>query len=210
MCPELKHLRIRELLAAFRERRPKLRPPLFLRDSFCDEVAYELVKRGTRGIESLLNELESCDELKFRSALCALSSVKATTRHKQLVRAISRVVKSAFRDQRPFIKAEALGGFVTLKIRVKMAEVAPLLESKTPYLATKALTYVCELYPQCSMAALGAALKSAHFLVRETAVDEIDDRHLVQFLPAISRLRRDRHSDVRQAVETAWRHLCKS
>jgi HEAT repeat protein len=52
-----------------------------------------------------------------------------------------------------------------------------------------------------------AALTSKEPIVRQNAVDELDELNFSQALPAIKRLLRDKDRSVRQAARTAVRNL---
>lgn len=157
-----------------------------------------------------MDNVNADNEPKYRIALSALSSAHRHIRSHRNIARVARFLSSAFEDRRPLVKAEALSGLARLHVKLKVENVAPFLRNKNPYLASKALEYVCELYPQHSEDALSWALKAPHFLLRETAIDEIDDRHLTSFLPNIHALLNDRHPHVRQAAETACANLAKS
>ena len=209
MYPELKGLSLNDLITRFRARKLRTGSSQFARDLLCDEIAFEIVSRGSRGTCALMDNISVDSEPKYRSALCALSSAHRHIRSHRTISRVARFLGSAFEDKRPLVKAEALSGLADLRVKLRVEHVAALLRSKNPYLASSALKYVCALYPQRSHAALASAIKSPHFLVREAALDEIDDRHLSSFLPKIYALLNDRHPHVRQAAETACANLAK-
>ena len=67
--------------------------------------------------------------------------------------------------------------------------------------------YLAGLWPATALAALYAQLHDASYVVRESAVDALDDAGLVAAVPLIEPLLRDRHPHVRQAAQTALENL---
>jgi HEAT repeat protein len=58
-----------------------------------------------------------------------------------------------------------------------------------------------------SIQALLAALHDPSFIVRESAIDELDELQAVASLPALANLLQDPDPDVREAARTAYDHL---
>lgn len=203
LFPELKVLSEDDLFERFRKRRLTSLRSRSSRDLLCDEIAFELVSRSPKSVARLIEMGEMGDELKYRSVLCALSSIRAEYQSRHLLSGIRRMLLSAFDDRRPMVKAETFAGFGKLKIKIKYNDVVRCLASRTPYLACMALEYLCNVYPRFRNSAIQKAVKSRYAVLREAALDLIGDYKLLKFIPVAEALSRDRSYRVRQAAAYA-------
>ena len=203
---DLKQLNTDELIRQFRCRKPRVKPSSYYVSYLHDEIAFELARHGDDGIRALLGALDSSDVTRYRSILRALGSRKRKrgSKYKQRIR---EVLRAALKDPRPLVVAEALYSLTTKKLRVRKQRVLAMFRHGNPSLVSQALRHLCRFYPSEVRPYIETALESRDYLVRETAVDEIDDAGWIEFLPQVRRLLTDRHQDVRQAAATAVRNL---
>ncbi|MGK7949974.1 MAG: HEAT repeat domain-containing protein [Xenococcaceae cyanobacterium] len=64
-----------------------------------------------------------------------------------------------------------------------------------------------KLYPREARSLLLESLQDSHCVVRESAIDEIDELNLVEAIPVLRPLLNDSSIEVRQAAETAIKNL---
>jgi hypothetical protein len=113
----------------------------------------------------------------------------------------------AIDDHRPAILVEALHSLRTLRLGIPMSKALRLLDCRDSRVASAALMYLCRVYPKIGRDHLPQALRSRRYLLREAAVDEIDEADFVEFIPEVRMLAKDRVKHVRQAAETALANL---
>lgn len=82
-----------------------------------------------------------------------------------------------------------------------------LRDHTSPYVRGAVLRFVSELYPELATKLLFESLRDQHALVRQNAIDELDDLGMIESLPSIRLLLNDSHPDVRQAAQTAVANL---
>ena len=88
-----------------------------------------------------------------------------------------------------------------------MDAVLQVRQHPSPSVRARVLEFLRQLDPEAARSALLAALHDPDYIVRETAVDELDDLGAVEALTALQPLLADPHPHVRQATEGALRRL---
>ena len=86
-------------------------------------------------------------------------------------------------------------------------EVYSLLAHDSPYVAGSALRFLARRLGKKAVPLLVQALQSEEPIVRQNAVDELDEMNYRLALPQIKQLLRDPDQDVRQAARTAVAHF---
>jgi HEAT repeat protein len=196
--PELDNLGLAELVQRFHG------PPLEgeeYADVYYQEVALHIREHEEAGAAFLFQDLENEDEHRLRAVLLAL-----TVPAFEPVR-VGNILRSYLQDRRPMIVAEAIDGLSRLGMRDVREQVATFGGHPSPYVRGAVLRYMGRLFPDVAKPMLLEALHDPHYIVRENAVDELDDLAAVNALPAIRPLLADAHAHARQAAETAVANL---
>lgn len=76
-----------------------------------------------------------------------------------------------------------------------------------PYVRGSVLRFISELYPESTSLLLIEVLQDPHYIVRESAIDKLDELDVVESIPYIRPLLADPHLDTRQAAATAMQNL---
>jgi len=201
MYPELNDLSLAELIERFWGSRPD-------EDDDGDGVVYysEVTLRmrefGHEGIEFLLNTANHCNLGQLRSILLALSFSPRINDPR-----IDNLVEVCLDDSRPIIIADAIRALVYRGKAELVERVMSFQHHSCEYVRGSVLVFMRELYPQQSLPLLLDALHDPHYIVRESAVDELDELADVSTIPAIEPLLTDPEADVRQAAKTAIENL---
>jgi HEAT repeat protein len=106
---------------------------------------------------------------------------------------------------------DAIDGLEYLGDREAHDQVVALRDHVSPYVRGAVLRYLSRLFLDEARPYLRAALHDPHFVVRESAIDEIDELDVIEMLDDIRPFLNDSHPDVRQAARTAienfkWMH----
>jgi HEAT repeat protein len=180
---------------------PEEEIPLWL-----DEVAVALAAKGDLGLDALLARLAGADEVRARAALLALAFDRAEFRMKRLPE-LQRLLVSFLEDPRPNVAAEAVRGLTSLGCTDTVNRLLPLLGHESPYLVGSVLAFLSRHYPEAARPALLLALRSPDPIIRQYAVDELDELGYAEALPHLRRLLADPDADVRLAAQTAVANL---
>jgi HEAT repeat protein len=116
-------------------------------------------------------------------------------------------LQTLLQDTRELIVAEAVDGLARIKARDLREKILQLRDHPSPYVRGSVLRYMSKLSPTEAPPMLIAALKDPHYIVKENAIDELDDLEYYQALPYIRPLLHNQHEDVLQAAETAVENL---
>jgi HEAT repeat protein len=149
----------------------------------------------------LIGQVGNPNEDRARGALVGLSFVPTPGAD------VEAAFVSALDDARPMVIAEALHGLAALGKPAAVERAIPLLAHDSEYVRAAAGRYLARVRPEAGRPALFAALHDPSFIVRESAIDELDEAQVVAALPSIAALTRDPHPDVREAAQTAYEHL---
>jgi hypothetical protein len=181
-------------------------------DSELCEVAYRIRLHGKPGKDFIWQELQKPDNPKlgglifgitcpthFREGIIPLTLDEQAQLHD--------ILFVTLKDKRPMIVAEAIDGLTFLNITDAFDQILRRQFDESPLVRGAVLRYMSRLFPKQAIPLLLDALNDPHFIVRENAVDELDDLDAKTALPELRKLLNDDHPDVRQAAATAIRNL---
>jgi len=170
--------------------------------TFYDEVAQSMAELGEPGLSYLRNVVQEdrMDVPQLRAAIWALGPLEEGPWYREKLHTL-------LRDSREPIVAEAVDGLVEIKARDLREKILQLYAHPSPYVRGSVLHYMSKLFQNDAPPMLIAALKDPHYIVRENAIDELDDLEYYPALPDIRPFLHDPHEDVRQAAETAVENL---
>jgi HEAT repeat protein len=170
------------------------------------EVATQLARKGARGIDFLLLWMSSEDEPRLRAALVALSFVASKLSSRKRAQ-ICEQARRLLGDKRKRVVAEAVDALSRLECPSAEQDVYPLLAHESPYVSGSAVRFVARRLGKEAAPLLLRALQSQEPIVRQNAVDELDEMNYLPALPQIRQLLQDPDEDVRQAARTAVAHF---
>jgi len=204
--PELDDLQAEDLYSKFEGRAPGADEPDYVHDKtiFYDEVADLIIaKGGESGYRYLLSRIASADTPRLRAILYALAIVKD---HRHEVRAI---LTRYLEDGNDLIVSEAIEGLTHIGDKNSYDRITAFLDHPSPYVRGSVLRYLAKIDSAQAMTRLKAALADPHYIVRESAIDEIDELEMTKLVRReIEQLRvNDPHQDVRDAAKTAIENI---
>jgi HEAT repeat protein len=173
------------------------------------EIAVQIAKSGPKGMDFLLSCAADADELRLRALLLALSLMKSKLSGRKQT-TVCELARKLLSDRRAMVVAEAVDTLAKLACRQATEAVFALFNHPSPFVVGSALRFFARLEPERAVPLLEVALNSKEAIVRENAVDELDEMNWKAALPKIRRLLQDADEDVRQAARTAVEHLQKS
>jgi len=174
--------------------------------SWLEEAAVQIASTGTKGIDSLLTLVPTADELRLRAILVAMWVEKENLSPSQRTN-VRKIARRLLSDKRDLIVADAVDTLRRFKCRDAAPAVVPLLNHLSPYVIGSALRFIARLEPSKAVPLLVKALKSEMHIVRENAVDELEEMDYKPALAKIKPLLKDPNADVRQAARTAVENL---
>ncbi len=175
------------------------------RELWLQEAAVQIARSGPWGVSCLLAFARYADEVRLRALLLGLSTVEKLSSRE--CASICELARRLLDDQRPTIVAEAVDTLRQLGCAEAERSVAGLLDHPSPYVVGSALRFLARRVPEKAALLLEKALESREPIVRENAVDELDEMNYTPALEKIRRLLEDPDEDVRQAAQTAVAHL---
>lgn len=170
--------------------------------SYYSEVALLMRQHGDRGVRFLHSESSQTNTVRLRAILFALAEPPKLRRSW-----LPQLWRSYLQDARPAIVAEAIDGLWRYGDKEVKYDVSQLQKHQSEYVRGSALRYVSHTTPQCVPLLLIGALNDEHFIVRETAIDELDRLEAVDALAYLPRLMEDHSLQVREAARTAVENL---
>lgn len=171
-----------------------------------EEVAIKIAEKGPVGLCELLGRIALADNIRLRSILQALTFIPKETA--EVRQGEIRQVLLRFLDHAdPLVGAQAIDGLRLLGHRDILQRILPLVEHPSPYVAGSALRFLARWYPEIATGHLLSALQAPEPILRQVAIDELDDLQYVEALPAVRRLLFDPNQYVRQAAQTAVANL---
>lgn len=204
--PELDDLSAEDLYAKFEGRSPNADEPDYVHDKtiFYFEVAGLIIKKGGEsGYSYLLSKIESADTPRLRGILFALSIVKD---HEQEVRPILTRFLDAGND---LIVLDAIEGLTEIGDEDSYDRITQFRDHSSPYVRGSVLRYLSKIDGAEAITTLKAALADHHPIVRESAIDEIDELELtkVVYHEIENLMTNDPDQDVRDAAKTAVENI---
>jgi len=205
--PELDHSTLDELFARFRGPCPEGDEHATL---YYEEIAWRIQQRHCRaGLDFLLAERTNveADEDRLRGVLLGISTPELDGPE------LRSILRGYLNDARPLIVMDAIDSLAYLGVSEIRPRMLALSGHPSPHVRGGVLRYLAQLFPEEAMPLLLAGLHDDHFIVRESAVDALDEMKtldeagVARALMAIRPLLADAHPHVRQAAEAAVEHF---
>jgi HEAT repeat protein len=170
------------------------------------ELAVAIAQVGREGTDCLLAFAPYADELRLRAILLAMTCVSEELSDQQR-EYLCDLARHLLADKRPMVVAEAIDTLTKLGCRRAKKSIATQSRHSSPYVRGSVLRYFARQHPKEAVPRLERALNSKAPVVRQNAVDELDEMNYRPALAKIKRLLADPDKDVRQAARTAVEHL---
>ena len=172
--------------------------------SYFSEVALRIREQGKAGIDFLFEESERTNlELEqLRGIILALTFLPPVE-HPSL----RGILLSYLHDRRPLIVADAVDGLAFLGATDTADAILPLRTHPDPYIRGSVLLFISRLFPKEAPPILLEALEDPHYIVKENAIDELDDLGVIEAIPYIRPFLSDPHPYVVEAAQTAISNL---
>jgi hypothetical protein len=199
LYPELATLSFAELLTAFEQ------PRYPDGATFYQEVAIAIRAAGDLGLGFLLGKLTTSRTMQLRGAILGVTFPPAQER--ALATHIQHSIQQLIGHPHPLVAMEAIDALCLLGDRTPAAIVLGCAHHKSPYVRGAVARYVAALVPDHIKTVVLPALQDPHYIVRESAIDALDETNRVDARKAIQPLLSDPHPHVRQAAETALAQL---
>jgi HEAT repeat protein len=173
------------------------------------EAARRIAQSGTAGLDFLLDHAVARDDDVVGGVLLGLSFAgkEAVARRRAHVR---EVLLNHLADTNPLLVSQAIDSLNSLGFTETAEQILPLLRDDSPYVVGSVLRYISHHDPARAQPLLLDALGSAEPIVRQNAVDELDELACLAALPRIRPLLNDVDEDVRWAAQTAVHNLEQS
>lgn len=199
------HLSFDELVARMRREpdEPDVAADPELAATYYMDVGFALGDLGEQGLSWLLAEAPRVegDERRLRGVLAGLGRREMPKDQAQAARVVFRHHLS---DARPLIVMAAIDGLGMLQDTEAMNVVLALRANPSEWVRGAVLTYMQSCAPAQAVPMALDALGDVHFMVRETAIDTLDELGVAgQYLDRIRPLLHDEHPHVRSAAEWA-------
>jgi HEAT repeat protein len=195
--PELENLDLKDLIEYWHTTEPLDGEEYAA--SYYDELAFLIADKGTAGRLFLKEQISKTDDYKLASILVNLPSkehpISSNTLFKYLKHESSPIIGSAIE-----------GLIIQEEIKAKN-EVLKLRFHESAYVRSSVLRFMSKLYPEEARSLLIKALQDRHEIVRQSAIDEIDELQMTNVIPTLRPFLNDSSPDVRQAAETAIENL---
>lgn len=170
--------------------------------TYYSEIALLIREVEPHGARLLYAERDTVGTQQLRAMLFALAEPPKLRRPW-----LPQLWVSYLDDERPEIVAEAIDGLWRYGDKKARFQVMQLQQHHSEYVRGSVLRYISHIMPHFAPLLLVSALRDGHFIVRETAIDEIDRLEAVESLPYLYPLIEDASSQVRQAAITATANL---
>jgi len=206
MFPSLHKVQPTELMAWFLG----YSPPRIPKDEYefwLQEVALAIANAGPDWAGVLLAFAPHANEVQLRAILLALSCAKGILSEKQRDVLCARA-RDLLADRRPMVVAEAVDTLTTLGCRRTKESISSLLRHPSPYVRGSALRHFARRHPKEAVPLLERALHSKEPVVRQNAVDELDELNYTPALEkssAFSKTRIRTYARRRELPSSIWR-----
>ena len=167
--------------------------------SYYDELAFLIQNKGAAGRLFLKEQISKSNGDRLAAILYHLPSKEKPIP----VNIILQYLKNEF----PLVIADAIEGLKFQEEKKAKNEVLKLRFHYSPYVRSSVLRFMSKLYPDEAFLLLIEALQDSDEIVRQSAIDEIDELEIIKAIPYIRPLLDDPSPDVRQAAETAIQNL---
>ncbi|CAN5194587.1 hypothetical protein BH20ACT16_BH20ACT16_01390 [soil metagenome] len=169
---------------------------------FLAEVALALGERaGTVDLLDLFEQLKEVDAA--RAVVFAAAEGDASA---ALVRSF---LQPLLDDERDLVVAEALDGLASGQTSLKAMDVERLSHHPSPYVRGALLRYVARVQGRSAIPSLMTGLHDSSHVVRQNAIDELEDLEARDAIPALRLMLTDSHHHVRDAARYALQALAE-
>lgn len=196
--PELDTLSLEDLTRRFEGECPDGRD---YAHGYYVEVATRIAGKGRSGAEWLGDRLVRVEGERLSAILFALTHTPPCNH------ITSERLAGYLEHHCPTVVAAAVDGLCRQGNKEVKHWVVALARHPDAFVRGSVLRYLARLYPESAVPILLDALQDPHYIVRENAVDELDDMGCAEAVEFIQPLMQDPHPDVRQAAHTAFAHL---
>jgi hypothetical protein len=194
--PELANLTLDDLIERFCGDPPD---PEYAAEYFM-EIGCRIIRHGERGVTFLLDERTRVEreESRLRGVLCGLSCERIRYPN------VRPVFYAHLSDPRDIIKVDAIAGLGLYGDKRALSSVIALCGHPSGMVRGAVLRYLQDCYPKDAVPAALAALNDPHPVVREGAIDVLDELLVTgRYLDRIRPFLEDPDKDVRAAANWA-------
>jgi hypothetical protein len=170
------------------------------------EVAVRIAKTGQEGLTFLIHSIPGADKCRVRAILLAFAFLPAAVAKNNLGE-LKEILTSFLGSDEPLIVAQAIDGLKSLGFTDVLADILSLRTHPSPYVVGSDLRYLARHYPEKAKPILLESLRSPESIVRQNAIDELEELEMVEAVPQLRSLAHDPDVDVRQAAQTALANL---
>lgn len=171
-----------------------------------EECARAIAASGEQGLDFLIQCIAHADEFRLDAILSSVWFVAPELLEKRREE-IRTILFSFLHNADERLVAQAVDSLSLLGDKEDEPRVLPLLRHDSPYVVGSVLRFLRRVDPESALPYLRQSLVSPDPIIRQNAVDELDELPCVAALPDLRRLLNDEDEDVRQAAETAVHHL---
>lgn len=175
-------------------------------DLFLQEVTVKIARCGSEGAAFLLDSLMRADVSRQQAILVALGFVDKRAINELLGR-LKAALALFLSNPDPQLVAKSVDCITQLGLTEMAESVTPLLNHASPFVVGSVLRFLSIRSPSQAKPILLKALESPHPIIRQNAVDELDDLDCKEALPSILVLLNDPDKNVREAAHWATEHL---
>ncbi|MGF1490518.1 MAG: HEAT repeat domain-containing protein [Prochloraceae cyanobacterium] len=167
--------------------------------SYYSELAFLIVDRGEAGRLFLREQINNSNNEQLGAILYFFSSKKHPLPLNILLKYLEH--------KSDYVILNAIEGLRMQAEKKAKKEVLKLRFHESQYVRGAVLRYLSRLYSKEARSILIEALKDPGYIVRESAIDEIEELEIIDFIPYIRPLINDPHPHVRQAAATAIKYF---
>jgi hypothetical protein len=175
-------------------------------DLWLQEIALDIMKAGCDGMRFLLESMHGADDSRLRAVLgslaCSSDYLDEESRGK-----VKSILVSFLTHSNPALIMESTDSLRMLGFSEVADKVFPLLGHKSPYVVGGALRYLNRHRRDAATPLLIRALESPEPIIRQNAIDELEELGLPEMLPRLYPLLDDPDKYVREAALSAIRTL---
>lgn len=171
--------------------------------SFYEDLVDAILATGPKGTEYLLAHLASLDPIRLAVVLPVLAAVAPSEPFVLLM------LHQSLDSSTPALVLAALNGLINAREWSRRDIAERLRTHADPGVRGAVLRYIVGCDGPAALPALLLALSDPHPVIRETAVDAIDELDVVEALPHLEQLTADPDHNVRDAATAATAHLAE-
>jgi HEAT repeat protein len=170
---------------------------------YYQEIAYLIREKGDERNQFLANFLLDRQNLDDEDRIQAALRFPPLSSYEN----INELLLQYLSDHRPEIIFLAIEALSDIQDFSALERVLVFKNHQDPYVRGSVLRHLSKLYPDTVYPILIEALQDPHYIVRENAIDELDELEDIRAICYIEPLVNDAHPYVRQAAQTALKNL---